>query len=296
MQPVVSVVVPAYRSARTLRACVDALLAQVDCPPYEIIVVASGSETGATDLPPDRALRVSLHDARLPAAVARNAGVALSRGDLIAFTDADAEAEPRWLAGLIAASGDGGLVAAGSVVNGTPRSAAGTAEYLIEFLDLHPSRPPRTAWHGATCNLLVPRPLWKRYGPFVEDLDGGEDTLLTTAAREDGVFVFAGDARVVHRNRTSLAVVLAHQRAAGRFTARLARRAPYYKLRPVVRYWPLAPFAVAMRFVSVYARAMAWMRGGRLWAVAVAPFVLAGLGAWGVGLAVEGYRLARRVK
>ena len=287
-----SIVVPAYRAERTLGRTVESLLAQELEAAYEVVVVASAdAEDELPRLAPDPRLRVITSVPRLGAAAALNRGASGSRGELIAFTDADVVAPPNWLERLIEAS-RGDRCAAGSVLNGTPRSPAGTAEYLIQFLDLHPRRPARTAWHGATCNLLLPRPLWNRWGPFPEDMDGGEDTLLTLRLREQGRFVFAPDAPVIHLNRTAPTAMLAHQYRFGRFTARLARRGRV-KLRPLTSRWQLAPVAVAGRLVSTYARVAAWYAGGRLWAFALMPLVVAGLVSWGVGLMVEGRRLDR---
>jgi hypothetical protein len=216
---------------------------------------------------------------------------------MLVFVDADVIAPPGWLRSLVAASGDGEKAVAGSVVNGTPASAMGTVEYLVEFLDCHPRRPPATAWHGATCNLLVPCHLWARYGPFPEDLDGGEDTLLTVQLRHDGLFRFAGSAPVIHRNRTTFAAVVRHQYEFGRFTARLGRRTRLYKMGALVRHTALAPLAAAGRVVSLYARVAAWDRENLRRALALAPGVLVALSAWGAGLLQEGLRqdrLARR--
>jgi glycosyltransferase involved in cell wall biosynthesis len=290
----VSVIVPAYRAERTLRRCLEALLCQEGAPPYEVVAVVSADRADLLPvLPEDTRLRVLTHVPRLTAAAARNTGARAARAPLLAFTDADVVAPPKWLAALVAASDGGCRCIAGSVENGTEHSRAGTAEYLIQFLDLHPARPTRTAWHGATCNLLVPRALWDRFGPFPEDMDGGEDTLLTARLRRDGLFSFAPQASVLHLNRTRLSDVLAHQYDFGRFTARVARRSPYYKLGLLVRQWPLAPVAAIARLVSLYARVFAWVPEARADALMVLPIVVAGLSSWGVGVLVEGIRIAR---
>jgi hypothetical protein len=132
--------------------------------------------------------------------------------------------------------------------------------------------------------------MWERLGPFPEDLEGGEDTLITGAAREEGRFVFEPSARIVHRNRTRWREVAAHQVMFGRFTAHLGRRGPY-KLRPLVRYTPLAPVAAVGRVASIYARVFAWAPELRVRAVLVLPMVVATLAGWGAGLAAEGARL-----
>ena len=290
-EPVVSIVVPAYRAEATLSACLRSLLDQQTSVAFEIVVVVSAdSDDALPEVPSDPRVVVVRRVPRLPAAPARNLGTTIARGQAFVFTDADVVAPPEWLARLVAASDDLRLCVAGGVRNGTPESLVGTAEYLVAFLDLHPDRPSRTAWHGATCNLLVPGELWERFGPFPEDLEGGEDTLLTGAVLRAGRFCFSGAAWVEHLNRTSMRAVARRQREYGRFTAHLGRRAPY-KLRPLVRYAPLAPLAVVARVGSVYARAFRWLGGQRLHAIAAAPAVLAAIAAWGAGLAEEGARL-----
>jgi glycosyltransferase involved in cell wall biosynthesis len=288
-RPTTSVIIPAYR-ASTLPECIDRVLAQDYTDSFEVVVCMSADDASELlSLPSDARLRVLTHVPRLSAAAARNRAVAASRGQLLAFTDADAMVDVDWLRQLVSASSDR-LCVAGSVLNGTPGSAAGTVEYLVEFLDLHPARPARTLWHGATCNLLVPRDLWDLLGPFPEDLEGGEDTLLTVAARRLDRFVFAPDARVTHLNRTEWSRVFRHQVEFGRFTARLARRSAY-KWRPLVRFTALAPIAFLGRIVSIFARAAAWSRGSFRGSLTVAPGVVVVLAGWGWGLATEGARL-----
>jgi hypothetical protein len=95
---------------------------------------------------------------------------------------------------------------------------------------------------------------------------------------------------VVHHNRTTLRAVVEHQAMFGRFTAHLGRRGPY-KLRPLVRYTPLAPVAAAGRLVSIYARVFAWAPELRGRALRLLPAVVVTLAAWGAALAAEGARI-----
>ncbi len=290
--PELSVVVPAYRAHATLDRCVGSLLGQHCARRFEIIVVASADTPG--ELPridPDPRLRVVHRVPRLSAAEARNLGASLAQGRYIAFTDADVVVEPGWLDRLMDASA-GHLCAAGSVLNGTPESATGTVDYLVSLLDLNPARPPATAWHGGCGNLLLPITLWERYGPFPEGMGGGEDTLLTVRMRADGFFVFAADAAVTHLNRTGLKAVLKHNYEAGRFSAHVARRG-HYKCGFLVRTTSLAPIAALGRMVSLYVRLGSWGRSLLPRAVVMAPLVWLALGAWGLGLALEGREIDR---
>ena len=288
MRPAVSVVIPAYRAGRTLPGCLDAVLAQDVDVAYEVVLVLSADhERELGTLPDSDRLRVIRHVPRLPAAVARNRGVAAAAGDTLAFLDADAIPQRTWLRALLATGGDG--VVAGAIENGTPGSPVGTAEYAVAFLDLRPSQ--RRTWHGATCNLLVPRVLWEQYGPFPEDMLGGEDTYLTAQAWRDGRLRFAADAVVTHFNRTRFREVVAHQHTYGRFTAQLGRRGSPYRYGVLVRHTVLAPIAGLGRTVAVLARAAAALP---TWTMARAlPTIIACVAAWTAGLAREGARLDR---
>jgi len=288
----VSVVVPAYRADRHLRRCVASLCAQECEQAFEIIVVVSGDEADdlayADRLGDDPRLTVVVHRPRLSAAEGRNLGVARAKGATLVFTDADVVAQAGWLSTLVAASA-GTRCVAGAVVNGTPRSWAGTTEYLVEFLDLHPGRPPDTIWHGATCNLAVPRAQWEAYGPFVDASTsitevGSADTTFTLQAAADGLLTFCPAARIVHMNRTELRTVLAHQVALGRCTAVLARRSPTYPHRRLVATTWAAPLVAAGRWVSLWRRLATWRIGLGPRSLLLTPYVVAALAAWGSGL------------
>jgi glycosyltransferase involved in cell wall biosynthesis len=291
--PRVSVVVPVYRMPATLPRTVSSLLEQ-DIDDFEVVVVASADRP--EDLPvldEDPRLRLVTHVPRLGAAVARNRGAALANGEFLAFTDADVLPSRSWLRELVAASREGSVCVAGSVRNGTPESGAGTVEYLLDFLDYHPGRAPNRLWHGATCNLLVPRELWDTYGPYPEDMLGGEDTVLTLAAHRDHRFTFAPRADVTHLNRTEVGAVLRQQYLYGRFSAQIGRRTPH-PAGPLLRVSVLAPLAAAARVVSLYLRLSGtWARDVLRPALQNLPLVIAALSVWGAGLLVEGLRIDR---
>ena len=99
-KPLVSVVVPVYKTASTLDVCVDALLHQT-LAPIEIVLVDDGSpdECGALcDAWAERDARISVvHKRNGGLSDARNAGVRAARADRIAFVDSDDTVEPEML-------------------------------------------------------------------------------------------------------------------------------------------------------------------------------------------------------
>lgn len=103
--PLVSVVIPTRDRPRHLSGCVDSLL-RLDYPRVEILVVDNAPATAATieliearygRLPQVRYLR----EDRPGSSIARNTGLTAARGDIVAFTDDDAVADPSWLTGLV---------------------------------------------------------------------------------------------------------------------------------------------------------------------------------------------------
>jgi GT2 family glycosyltransferase len=96
----VSVIIPTYRRSRVLVRCLGALELQTQVPAEVIVVVRAGDEEtmaclGTLNLPhlPVRVAKVD----EAGAVAAYNAGLAASTGDVIAFTDDDAEPHRDWV-------------------------------------------------------------------------------------------------------------------------------------------------------------------------------------------------------
>ncbi len=97
--PLVSVIIPAYNAAATLKRAVDSVLSQ-NYPSIELILVDDASSDATHDLikslqdPRLRYIKLAINGG---VSNARNQGIEVARGELIAFLDADDE----WLPGKL---------------------------------------------------------------------------------------------------------------------------------------------------------------------------------------------------
>lgn len=102
----VSVIVPTYNRRRWIGECLDALASQT-YPNFEAIVVDDRSSDGTVDWllsnPRYGFVRVHVQEKNGGASVARNTGIRLAKGELIAFIDSDDLLEPEHLETAVAA-------------------------------------------------------------------------------------------------------------------------------------------------------------------------------------------------
>lgn len=145
----------------------------------------------------------------------RNAGIRAARGDLVAFTDDDCEAEQGWVESLMAPlRRDPNLLGVAGAVMVRDCGPIAYAENILGFPggglryrhaaqdQLVPTR------HLSTCNCAYRREAVLRAGGFPEDAQlGGEDFLLAERVTALGACVYAPGAVVYHRPRGRLAAI-----------------------------------------------------------------------------------------
>lgn len=101
----ISVVIPAFNRARTIKYCLDSVLAQ-SLQPFEVIVVDDCSTDETVEIVRsfnDNIIRCIVLEKNSGAQAARNRGIREARGEWIAFQDSDDEWLPKKLEKQIAA-------------------------------------------------------------------------------------------------------------------------------------------------------------------------------------------------
>jgi mycofactocin glycosyltransferase len=207
VQPFVSVVVAALDAEGTIGSCLDSLVAQrYPRDRLELVVVDNGSRDRTCETVARYAPEVVLvHEARRGIAVARNAGIAGSRGDVIALIDADCTADPGWVAALVdpLAHPTAGIVG-GSI---RARRPATRIELFGEAIHDHHraivrTKPP----YVITMNWAARRAVIDQVGGFDESFRRGSDVDFSyRVARAGYDLVFCPHAIIYHCNERSLA-------------------------------------------------------------------------------------------
>jgi glycosyltransferase involved in cell wall biosynthesis len=220
---VVDVVIPVHNGAATIERCVRAVLAQSRLPAH-VIVVDNGS-TDATAEVAERAGAMVVHEHRPGSYAARNAGIAASTADAIAFTDDDCTPDPGWLEALVGALEAGVDVVGGEVVapaGHTPAERWGHERGMLSQAGsfAHPFLPC-----FATANVLWRRTALDRIGGFDDQLQSGGDVDAHWRLQKlGGTLAFAPDAIVVHSHRRSLRQLVRQQHRYGIGHGRLDTR------------------------------------------------------------------------
>lgn len=229
--PRVSVVVPTYERSFRVRATLSAL-ARMEPPSggFETIVVDDGSSAehaeslarSAAEVPAARVIR---QENRGPAA-ARNAGVAVASGELIAFLDDDCVPSPDWLVRLTAPfdSADPWLAAVGGRVLPAPPT-----NWVARFLAAteYSSGVQAVFVNAATANACYRRSVLEELDGFDERFlhPGGDDPDLSERVRRAGYRLkFVSEAVVYHSELESYRDFLHHMYCRGLGEARLGTK------------------------------------------------------------------------
>ncbi|HET9062509.1 MAG TPA: glycosyltransferase [Candidatus Binatia bacterium] len=172
-----SVIVPVYNAEKTVDRCIDALLAQ-DYPrsKIEILMVDNNSSDRSAERMGRRVGIRVLSEPRQSPYIARNLALTASRGDVVAFTDADCAPRPCWLSALARTlEATDALVALGRLViagRSPALRALGAYESAKDAYILESDQPE--LYYGHAGNMAVRRRVFEQIGPFEERARGGD--------------------------------------------------------------------------------------------------------------------------
>ena len=199
----ISVVVPVRNATPYLRQCCEALLSQ-DYPrdQFEIIMVDNGSTDSSRSIIERFPGITLLHEAAPGAYTARNKGLEIARGEVVAFTDPDCAPDRSWLRTLAAALADETVhVVTGSYLPARPSDildALASYENTKNRYIFNSEIPE--LYYGYTNNMAVRAKLFHELGLFADRLRGSDAIFARTVVARYGCRAvrYVDEMRVAH--------------------------------------------------------------------------------------------------
>ena len=206
--PLVSVIIPTYNRARFLPAAIDSVLGQTH-KRVEVIIVDDGSTDDTDTVLNDYGDRIRvLRQKNAGPAIARNRGIAMATGDIIAFLDSDDLWLPTKLERQVQSLEAGGPDVACSLCNCKVLYANGEKTSTFAIADTMPNCDTGV-WLNPVEVLLnrfvmfnqaiaIRREVLERVGYFDETLRFGEDYDLPFRLALEGPWTIIRDELVVY--------------------------------------------------------------------------------------------------
>ncbi len=207
----IEIIIPVKNAENTISSCLDSLL-KLDYPHRIITVIDDGSTDNTLSILHSYKPNINVITTNgVGPSKARNMAVALSKAEMIAFTDADCIVDQDWLDELLKgfqqfpqAQAVGGCQQ--EPINVTPfeklifhfmKKASLIAEYM------HPSSSHniREVNHNASCNVMYKKEILQNAQGFREDLWPGEDVELDFRLKKKECSLFFNPAAVVYHHR-----------------------------------------------------------------------------------------------
>jgi glycosyltransferase involved in cell wall biosynthesis len=226
--PRISVVICTYNGSATLRECLEGVLT-LHYPNYEVIVVSDGS----TDESPQIARAYEgvsvIETPQRGLSSARNTGLQVASGEIVAYIDDDAIPDPDWLTHMAATFASGRYAAVGGP-NVLPDASSAVAQCVANA----PGGPTHVlvsdleAEHVPGCNMAIRKADLEELGGFDPQFRAaGDDVDICWRLLDSGRRIaFSPGAVVWHHRRRSVRAYLRQQRGYGRAEALLERKHP----------------------------------------------------------------------
>jgi GT2 family glycosyltransferase len=225
--PRVSVVCCAYNAAATLEETLESL-SRLHYPNFEVIVIDDGSR----DATPEIAQRYPFRLIGTPnrgLSAARNVGIRAATGEIVAFIDSDATADPEWLYFLVTQ-----MEARGAAACGGPNLSPPADPEVAQQVARAPGNPVHVlldndrAEHIPGCNMAVRKAALEAIGGFnpVYRVAGDDVDVCWKLLERGEKITFSPCALVWHHRRASQKAYLRQQQGYGYAEALLEARYP----------------------------------------------------------------------
>jgi O-antigen biosynthesis protein len=226
--PKISVVVCAYNAEPTMRDCLESLT-KLSYPSYEAIIVDDGSTDRTGAIADEYPQFKIIHQENLGLSAARNVGMAAATGDIIAYLDSDAVADPDWLTYLAWR-----FKRTEHVGVGGPNLPPPEEGWVANCVAASPGSPTHilldddTAEHIPGCNMAFRKDALAEIGGFDTTYTAaGDDVDICWRLQEHGYSIgFSPAAIVWHHRRKTIKSYLKQQMGYGKAEAMLLQKHP----------------------------------------------------------------------
>ena len=246
--PLVSIVIPVYNRPKELETCLASLRTlEYPAEKIEIIVVDDASRDHTSAVARRFNVRLIILPRNRGQSAARNAGVAVARGDIIAFLDSDCIAQPNWLRELVPYFQDSRVALVGGDVGAYYRkNRMDRYEQACSALNMGADpvlgRGGNCVFYVPTCNMLVRKKVYDQVGGLDENLRVGEDVDLCWRLMADKHHLrYIPRGRVLHKHRNRFLSGFLRRFDYGTSEAMLYTRFP-----KVTKQFPWQPAGIGM--------------------------------------------------
>ncbi|MUL35710.1 glycosyltransferase [Gloeocapsopsis dulcis] len=212
--PFVSVIIPVFNDSKRLKTCLEALEKQTYPKNlYEVIVVDNGSDEIIEKVVGQFKQAFASYESQPGSYAARNKGISLAKGKVIAFTDSDCIPAQNWLEiGVkhLLSVPNCGLIGGEIEIFFKDPSHPTAIELYDSVVFLQQKRLIEEEKYGATANVLTFKNIFEDVGLFNDRLKSGGDKEWGQRVFARGyLLVYAVDSKVKHPARNSLEQIYA---------------------------------------------------------------------------------------
>lgn len=212
--PFVSVIIPAYNDSDRLAECLDLLERQTyPADAYEVIVVDNASDEPIKPVVDAYAQARYGYEPQPGSYAARNRGIGLAGGQVLAFTDSDCRPALDWVEHGVRTLRDTEASLVGGRIHMTFQNGQPNVwEYCDASVHLRQDRYVAGGF-AVTANLFVERGVFEQHGLFRNDLVSGGDSEFGRRVTSGGeTLVYGPNVVVEHPARHTFAELLKKKR------------------------------------------------------------------------------------
>lgn len=200
--PLVTVIVPVRNGEQTIDKLLSSLLSQ-DYPSdkTEIIIVDNGSQDQTLEMVKKHPVTLEKENKTFSSYAARNKGLSVANGEIIAFTDADCVPKKDWIREGVIALIEQNADMVGGKISFLLSDRPSAAELIDSLTFMQNEQNIKNKQTAVTANLFVRKELFNKLGLFEEVKSGGDFQWTHKATQNDFSLIYAPQVIVYHPAR-----------------------------------------------------------------------------------------------